>query len=333
MALKPCPKCGASISEHAKRCPKCGFDLTSEIETESNATTQTTPEPPTPELASTTPPTPQASQPEVTTDYEDDEVEYNSSRHGWRTLAITAIVLICVALGIGGYLYYQNIYLPEKIDREAMRTYPIVNLRLRSSKMVGGDFNNVTTVPYGGELITYEIDSEWAKVKYILPSDGTVYEGYVASAYLVNKKDFYITNSLLGDNDVREELATAKVRKALLDYFNSHNYAGKLSEEMQSEVGLSVSPSDQWQVVFHRGQTKPNEVFFKRLVDPSSKFTDMAVLIENVSNQRRIGLIFHFDDDETSHLIYEDDYNIPQNGYIKDVVYTGFGWNIIMDYN
>lgn len=248
----------------------------------------------------------------------------------WRVLLLVAIALLCLAGGVGGYFYYKKVYLPEKIDREAKRTYPMVNLMLRSSKMTGGDFNKIISIPYGSELITYEDDGEWAKVKYILPSGETTYEGYAASKYLLDKKDFYILNSMLSDDDVREVIASSKVRKALLDYFNQNGYAGKLSQELQSEVGLNVPESNQWQVIFHHGQTKPNEILFKRLVNPTSKYPDMTVLIENVGNHDRKALIFHFEDDETPHLIYEEDF--PRYGSIRDVVPSdyGYGYDIIM---
>ena len=315
MALIKCPQCGAQISEYAKKCPKCGWVKADEVKPQTE-TIDTI-------AIDQTPMTTEATEPQPT-------VKKKTGR-SWLVPTLIAVLLICIAGGVGGYFYYENVYIPEKIDREAPRTYPIVNLQLRSSKMAGGDFNKVTMVPYGGELITYDNDGEWAKVKYVMPSGENSYEGFVASAYLVDKKDFYILNSLMGDNDVREVLATAKVRRALLEYFKQNGMIGKLSPEMQSEIGVSVPTDNQWQVVFHRGQTKPNEVLFKRLVDPSSKFTDMAVLIENVKSRERKALLFHFDDDETPRLILEDSETIPQSGYIKDVVPSENGYRILMD--
>lgn len=309
MALIKCPQCGAQISEYAKRCPKCGLENPKEILPNLGA----------PEIAKM----------EETATPIQKTHDNKKSRRGWLVATLVAVLLICIAGGVGGYFYYENVYLPEKIDREAPRTYPIVNLQLRSSKMAGGDFNKVTTVPYGGELITYEQDAEWAKVKYMLPDGSNSYEGYVASPYLLTKHDFYIINSLLSDNDVREVLATAKVRKALLDYFKTNGYMGKLSPELQSEIGVNIPAEKQWQVIFHHGQSKPNEVLFKRIVDSSSKFTDMAVLIENVNDHRHKGLIFHFDDDETPHLISESD--DLRNGNIVNVELWSHGYVFILD--
>lgn len=225
--------------------------------------------------------------------------------------------VICLGSAIFGWFYYDNVYLPEKIDREAPRTYPIVNVFLRSSKMAGGDFNKIATVPGSDELITYEDDGEWAKVKYIPHGENAKpMVGYVASDYLLNKRDLYQLTSMLSDNDVREVLATSKVRKGLIDYYNRKGITGKISQENAQEVGLPYSPSDQWQVMFHRGQTKPNEVYFKRVYNPDSKFTDMAVIIENVSSGAKKLLYFTYDDDETPHLRAEGDYH---NGVIKDM--------------
>lgn len=227
------------------------------------------------------------------------------------------IAVICLGSAIFGWFYYENVYLPEKIDREAPRTYPMVNVFLRSSKMAGGDFNKIATVPGSDELITYEDDGEWAKVKYIPHGENAKpMVGYVASDYLLNKKDLYQLTSMLADNDVREVLATSKVRKGLIDYYNSKGITGKISQENAQEVGLPYSPADQWQVIFHKGQTKPNEVYFKRAFNPDSKFTDMAVIIENVNSGAKKLLYFTYDDDETPHLRSEGDYH---NGMIKDI--------------
>ena len=236
-----------------------------------------------------------------------------------RTGLMIGVILAVICLGgaIFGWFYYDNVYLPEKIDREAPRTYPMVNVFLRSSKMAGGDFNKIATLPGSDELITYEDDGEWAKVKYIPHGENAKpMVGYVASDYLLNKRDLYQLTSMLSDNDVREVLATSKVRKGLIDYYNRKGITGKISQENAQEVGLPYSPSDQWQVMFHRGQTKPNEVYFKRVYNPDSKFTDMAVIIENVSSGAKKLLYFTYDDDETPHLRAEGDYH---NGVIKDM--------------
>ena len=63
--------------------------------------------------------------------------------------------------------------------------------------------------------------------------------------------------------------------------------------------------------------TKPNTTYYKRVSNRSSKFTDFAVIIQNVSSGDRKCLLFAFDDDETPHLVYEED--APQIGNIADI--------------
>ncbi|MDE6028569.1 MAG: hypothetical protein K2G23_10900, partial [Muribaculaceae bacterium] len=198
------------------------------------------------------------------------------------------------------------------------RTYPLVNINLRSSKMAGSDYNKLISVPFGGELITYNQDGEWAEVKYVKPDGSEATKGYAASPYLVDKKDFYLINSIFGDNDAREILATAKVRRALLNYYKDHGYVGKLSPEMMQEVGLTATTDSQWQAFFPRGEQKPNEVVFKRLVSPDSKYTDMALIIKNINSGERKVLYFYFDDDETPHFLGE--VAAPREGALIDVV-------------
>lgn len=245
------------------------------------------------------------------------------------TIFLLLLILILAGGGFFWWFYYENVYLPEKIDREAPRTYPIVNVFLRSSKMAGGDFNKLATVPYGAELITYDEDGEWAKVKYISPDPNSKpIEGYVASEYLLNKKELYIVNTMFGDNDSREVLATAKVRRGLLDYFINNQISGRISPELAAEVTLTSDPSRQWLVIFHRGQTKPNEVLFKRAFDKESKFTDMAVILENISTGEKKLLYFTYDEDETPHLRGEKNYS---SDAIKDFFITDYDELTIID--
>lgn len=209
------------------------------------------------------------------------------------------VVLLLMAGGIFGWFYYDTIYLPEKIDREAPRKFPIVNVFLRSSKMAGADFNKIISVPAESELIAYEDDGEWTKVKYIPNNDkSNPIEGYMASAYLIDRDDVYLLNSIFGDNDSKEELSTSKVRKGLLEYYRENDISGKINQELAQELGIYTSPYDQWQVFSRNG----NEILYKRAYNSSSKFTDLAVIIENVYTGERKLLYFTYDEDETPHV-------------------------------
>ena len=249
------------------------------------------------------------------------EIPYQEAKKSNGTLIAIIVLLAVIICGVGGYFYYDNVYLPEKIDREAPRYYSMANvIVLRSSRSAGADFNKVATLPYGTELITYEIDKEWAKVK-VNSQNGEKQEGYVASPYILNKSDFFLMNSIFGNQDSKETIITTKCRIALLNYFKEKQYVGKIDEQMRIDAGITTSPNstNQWQVFTKPKDAKPNSVFFKRLYNKSSQFTDFAVIITNsVSGQRKL-LYFYFDEDETPHLLTEQD--APSQGYIVGISY------------
>jgi len=230
------------------------------------------------------------------------------------------LTLLALALLVCGAVAYFAWYKPYQRDKNAPRTYSIANsVNLRSSKDAGGDYNKIRSVPYGSELITYDDDGEWAHVK---DADGN--EGYMASMYLTDKADFLLLNSIFGDQESRENVSTIKCRKALLNYYKANGLIGKLSSENLKIVDPNFVPSsdNQWQVFCRAKGVKPNNVFFPRLINPNSKFTDFAVTIKNIENGQRRTLLFTFDDDETPH--YVTYINAPEEGYIEDmIVYEG----------
>lgn len=230
------------------------------------------------------------------------------------TWVMTGILLIALGLSVGGYFYYKSIYLPKKIDREAPRFYTFSHLtNMRSSQMAGVDYNKIASLPYGSELITYSHDGEWSSVK-----NGDK-KGFISSNLLLNKEDFYLLNSIFGDNDSRECVFTSKCRMALLNYFKNKDYIGKMSPELLKNVkpNFIADESNQWQVFCRNKAIKPNTVFYPRLFDKYSKFTDFAVLIKNIQTGDRKILIFTFNDDESPSLFYEND--APPEGYIKNI--------------
>jgi hypothetical protein len=246
-------------------------------------------------------------------------------------------VLAVVALSVFGGLYYYKIYLPEKIDREAARYFSFVpKLNLRSSKDAGADYNKIGSVPYGAELITYEHDSEWSKVKY-KEAGGEAKTGYISSSFLLDKADFIRLNSIFGDTESKSCVATSKCRLALLDYFKQHGFIGKISPEVLAETMPSFIANDdnQWQVFCRDFKLKPNNVLYPKIYNKDAKFTDFAVIIKNITTDARRLLLFYFDDDETPHLYYEEP--VYNQGYIVSIktqydIYSGLT-NIVVKYS
>lgn len=316
MALIKCPQCGQNVSDKAIRCPKCGYPINQNTPSQGfTASGDQTP------VVTTGPqpvPAPAVNEPP------------KKKSHTWVIIVVIAALLL-LAGGVGGWFYYKNIYLPKKIDAEAPRYYTFAHiLNLRSSMSSGADYNKIAELPYGTELITYENGPEWSRVKVSKPGyDGEQQEGYVSSDFILNKADFFLLNSIFGDTDSKDVISSGKCRVALLNYFKEKGYIGKISEQERQEAGIYTVPDEtnQWQVFSKAKTAKTNSVYYKRIVNPDSKFTDFAVIIHNVSSpdviQKKL-LLFTFDDDETPHLYYEENVS-TSDYYIKQISLDSWG--------
>lgn len=305
MELKKCPNCGKSILSVAKVCKHCGTSIQPQKNlniTEIDAV-NTVKE----EADNNLNPT------QLSNTKSDKKPISKSSK------IILIIVLAVIALAVLGSIYYYKVYLPAKIDREAERYYSIVNVNFRSSKDAGGEYNKIGSIPYGAELITYEHDSDWSYVKY-KEEGGDSKKGYVSTDYLLNKVDFIRLNSIFGDIESKGCIPTAKCRRAILNYFKEKGYIGKISSDVLAEILPDFKPTgeNQWQIFCRDFKMKPNNVIYPEIHDfRDSKFTDFGVIIKNINSTERRLLLFSFDDDETSHLSYEEPVN--GNGYIVDI--------------
>lgn len=307
-----CPICSSEIHfTIQKEVPKVDSVPVGNTQPEPTANTPVEPQPPKPGNDNNSPQGPTVNPEPV--------VVINNSRSGGNFKGIIIGILALVAI-VGGYLYYDNIYLPNKIDAEAPRTYTFASsLVMRSSKMAGADYNKVASLPYGTELITYNKDSEWAEVKLKGKGSSDDIKGYVSSAYLLSKPDFFLLNSIFGNTDAKETISTTKCRIALLNYFKENKYIGLIDESMRKEAGINIVPNstNQWQVFTKQKDAKPNAVYYKKIINTNSKFTDFAVIITNIKTEEKKLLYFYFDDDETPHLATE--FRAPQSGYIKKI--------------
>ena len=219
------------------------------------------------------------------------------------------IILASIAILVFGIIYYFNVYIPAKIDRDAPRYYTIADkTNLRSSKEAGVDYNWIASLNYGSELITYshKVDG-WSEVK-----DVSGNKGYISSDYLLDKHDFGILNGIFGDLESKQCISTAKCRLALLNYYKTS------------------SLTNSWQVFCRQKELKPNSVFYPRLYNKNSKYTDFAVIIKNTSTGERKILVFSFNDDGS--LAWTKDGVAPADGYIQkmSVNYSG---EITIDYS
>ena len=188
-------------------------------------------------------------------------------------------------------------YVPYAKDRDALRTYVLAdNVFLRSSQMAGVEYNILEKIPYGSELITYNKNAEWASVKV----NGI--EGYMASPYLLTQADFNLLNGVWGDTDSRMCISSSKCRLAILDFYKDNQLA---------------SGSTGWQIYTKTKGQKPNTVFYPRLYDKSSKFTDFVFVTKNNASGERVVVCYSFDN-ETETPVFRFKSAAPSEGYIKN---------------
>lgn len=210
-------------------------------------------------------------------------------------IAIGAIALVGL---IAGYFIW---YVPYAKDRDALRTYVVANnVFLRSSKVAGVEYNILSKVPYGSELITYSKDTEWAEIKV----NGV--EGFVASPYLLEWNDFKLLNDVWGSADTKEYIESSKCRLAILDYCKRNQL---------------TTGNDGWQLYTLQKNVKPNNVLFPRLNNGYEKFTEFAFILKNNATQERRFAIYSFDE-ETEQPIFLYEENAPEDGQIKNVKYN-----------
>jgi len=217
----------------------------------------------------------------------------------WKIIII-AFLLITSFAGIIGYQFF---YLPWLKDKNAPRYYTYANNAIfRSTNIAQVDYNKIMTLPYGSELITYTYNKDWLYGKI------GEKEGYVYTKLTLDKKDFYLLNSIFGDTESKATVETIKCRNALLEHFKKKGYMGKMDTTIQREVfGQSQPQKEVWQVFSKAKDINPNTVYFPRVYNPGSKYTDFAVIIKNINTGKRKLLIFTFSDTEEHKLIREED--------------------------
>ena len=221
----------------------------------------------------------------------------STKRNNTLIIGIAIGVIALVGL-IAGYFMW---YVPYAKDRDALRTYVVANnVFLRSSKVAGVEYNILSKVPYGSELITYSKDMEWAEIKV----NGM--EGFVASPYLLEWNDFKLLNDVWGSTDTKEYIESSKCRLAILDYCKRNQL---------------VTGNDGWQLYTLQKNVKPNNVLFPRLNNDYDKFTEFAFILKNNATQERQFAIYSFDE-ETEQPIFLYDENAPEDGQIKNVKYN-----------
>lgn len=210
-------------------------------------------------------------------------------------------------------MLYNIVYVPYERDKNAERYYTIANDTVfRSSQIAGVEYNKIMILPYGTEMITYKKGSEWLFGKV---NDK---EGYIYSGLAVGKKDFYLLNSIYGDEETRKNIVKVMCRQAIIKYFKYKGYVGNVSGEIQKAIYGEVKGNGEvWQIFSKGKDMTPNTIYYARIMRCDSKYMDFAVIIKNIYSGERVLLIFSFEDNETPKLVYEG--NAPKEGDIISI--------------
>lgn len=246
-----------------------------------------------------------------------------------KSLLIFAIGLLVLAGVVGGGIYRSEVYLPAKRDAEAPRYYVCPStLKIRRTPFFDGDANVVGRVSYGTELIVYDsIPGEYFKCKFCpRKANGKVIkdqviEGYVHYKYLLPKDDFFLLNSIFGNDDAKKMLSETRYKKALLEIYKRNNYIGNLTKEQVDRYGLSTDllrdAKGRYQVFCRNVKASSNNVYRSRKYQKDSKYLDAAIILDNLDDpDNRLLLYFAFSDDETPNLLVST--YINNKGYMKD---------------
>ncbi len=234
--------------------------------------------------------------------------EYSETKKTGYTKLIAIIAGTAIIIGTLIYFFW---YAPYAKERDTLRTYVIANsIFLRSSEESENEDNILDKVPYGSELITYEKDSIWAKVGI----NGQ--EGFVASPYLLTSEEFSLLDNAWGNDKAKECIESSKCRLAILHFYQMKQLA---------------SGPEGWQIYTQAKEEKTNNVFYPRIYDKESKFTDFVFIIKNIrEGGKRIVACYSFDN-ETESPIYRFCTEAPQEGYIEKILPTNQGVTIVFD--
>ena len=214
------------------------------------------------------------------------------------------LILLASIIGAVYHFWYKD----YRIDQTTPRTFVYAtNLFLRSSKVADVDDNRLGTIPYGSELITYSNENGWAYVK----TNGQ--KGYVSSDYLLESVDFFLLNSVWGNEEAKELVPTAKYRLALLDYYKRAGLKG----------------GTEWQLYTKSPGSKEDNVFYSRLFNKNSRFVDFAFLLKNNQTGERRFVLYSFDN-ETEQPIFCHAMEAPKDAFINDIICNKRSSNIRM---
>lgn len=153
---------------------------------------------------------------------------------------------------------------------------------------------------------------------------------YVSSKLMTNEKDFYLLESIFGDEITKNTILTFKPRKALIDYYKrqdpEYKFFGKIDDITYKKVyGKPKDFTGEWQVFCNDFVDRvPNSIIYPRAYNSKSIFTDFGFIVTNVSANIKRFVLYAFDD-ITEEPIYVGEADATGHNLVKDVKVRGNG--------
>lgn len=181
----------------------------------------------------------------------------------------------------------------------------------------GEVFKSSKSVPDGSGTIWYKSNSWFT-------------DEYVSSKLMVNENDFYLLESIFGDEITKNTILTFKPRKALIDYYkrqdSEYKFFGKIDDITYKKVyGKPKDFTGEWQVFCNDFVERvPNSIIYPRAYNSNSNFTDFGFIVTNVSANIKRFVLYTFDD-ITEEPIYVGEADATGHNLVKSVSVRGNG--------
>ncbi len=205
--------------------------------------------------------------------------------------------IILVLIGVG--IYYGFQLLNTGIT---YHTIAFDGANIRSSPDIGSDANIKEKIVYGQSFkINKETDFVTGFGGLWLKKDGWFSDRYVSNKIFVKEKDFYLLESIFGDETTKQTIKTVKCRKALIDYYKrldpDYKFFGKIDEITYKKVfGKTKDFTDEYQVFCTDFiEHVPNSIIYPRVFYSKSKYTDFGFIVTNVSANIKRFVLYTFD--------------------------------------
>lgn len=185
--------------------------------------------------------------------------------------------------------------------------------KFRSAPFINKN-NEIGTFDYGQEVTFKKQKNEmWASIS------NSKQDGYISSILLMTKKEFMLFNSIFGGQEMNDTMAVARqmipeigLRRALIQFYISQKYLGRMSQETAKEAGFDFEPNNQnqWMILRTTGNSKRENVLH-------SANDIVGIIVQSPITGERKTLVFGKSDSGQYECLYTE--NAPKDGGLASI--------------